>query len=142
MARKLTRPRNTLLAYLFAFPLGILGLHKFYLHQPIWGVTYFFTGGLFVVGWLYDLVTLPDQVALINEKHELNEDVEALLEEEIAELEDELFELQDEIDHLRSNDESGALRKRIADLEAQLRSHNEPPGGAPPETGPTTDRTG
>jgi TM2 domain-containing membrane protein YozV len=138
MARKLTRPRSTLLAYMFAFPLGVLGLHKFYLHQPFLGVAYFFTGGLFLVGWLYDLVTLPDQVALINEKHELQVDVEALLEEEIAELEEELFELQDEIDHLRSNDESAALRKRIADLEDQLRTHNEPPDGATP----TTDKTG
>lgn len=121
-----SRPRNTLLAYAFAFPLGILGLHKFYLHQPVRGVLYFFTGGLFVVGWLYDLVTLPDQVELYNQKHDLKVDVETLLEEEIVDLEDELLEMQDEIERLRSDDRVPALRKRIAELESQLRTHNEP----------------
>ncbi len=113
------------MAYLFAFPLGILGLHKFYLHKPVLGVTYFFTGGLFLVGWLYDLVTLPDQVASCNEKYELKVDVEAILEEEIEELEDELFELRDEIERLRSNDQTPELRQRVRDLENQLRTHNE-----------------
>jgi len=120
------RPRKTWLAYVLAFPLGILGLHKFYLHQPVRGVLYFFTGGLFVVGWLYDLVTLPDQVEWYNEKHDLVDSVEALLEDEIFELEDELDELKAEMQRLHSDSEVAALRKRIAELEDQLRTHNEP----------------
>lgn len=127
---KISRPRRTPIAYMLCFPLGILGLHKFYLMQPVRGVLYFFTGGLFIVGWLYDLVTLPDQVDHCNAKHELKTDVQSMLEEEIQELEDELFELEDEIDRLRANDRPSEqveqLKQRIADLEKQLRTHNEP----------------
>lgn len=114
------RPRNKFVAYLFCFPLGILGLHKFYLHQPLLGVVYFFTGGLLVVGWLYDLVTLPDQVDRYNEKHDLLTDVESMLEEEIEELEDELYALRREIKHLRGNSEVAALKRRVRELEDQL----------------------
>ena len=124
MARP-TSPRKTAIAYILCFPLGILGLHKFYLHRPLLGATYFFTGGLLFVGWLYDLVTLPDQVRLCNEKHDLHADIEELLEEEIDELEDELFEMQKEIERLHSNHEVPKLKRRIAELEAQLRTHNE-----------------
>ena len=125
---KPTTQRNKLVAYALCFPLGILGLHKFYLHQPLRGVLYFFTGGLLIVGWLYDLVTLPGQVDWCNEKHDLKANVQELLEEEIVDLEEELFALQDELDHLRSNDDVLRLKKRVAELENQLRTHNERPG--------------
>ncbi|HIG41822.1 MAG TPA: NINE protein [Gammaproteobacteria bacterium] len=111
------------------FPLGILGLHKFYLRQPLLGVAYFFTGGLFVVGWLYDLVTLPDQVDRCNYKLDMDGDLENLQEEEIEFLEDEIVQLRDEITGLlakQSTDPEVALLKdRIKELEALLRTHNE-----------------
>lgn len=46
--------------------LGIFGVHRFYLGKFITGLIYFFTGGLFLVGYLYDLWTLNDQVSEIN----------------------------------------------------------------------------
>lgn len=119
------KPRSTLIAYMLCFPLGVLGLHKFYLHQPVRGVLYFFTGGLLVVGWLYDLVTLPFQVERYNELYASGYDMQNMLEDEILDLEDELFELQDEIKRLRSNSEVKRLKQRIAELEQQLRMHNE-----------------
>lgn len=125
MARS-SEPRSTLIAYMLCFPLGVLGLHKFYLHQPVRGVLYFFTGGLFVVGWLYDLVTLPVQVAHYNEEYADDPGIQALMEEEILDLEEELLDLQEEIKHLRSDGEAARLRKRIEELESQLRTHNEP----------------
>jgi TM2 domain-containing membrane protein YozV len=41
---------------------GAAGLHRFYLGKPITGLLWFFTGGLFVVGTIYDLVTMARQV--------------------------------------------------------------------------------
>ncbi|XP_062601245.1 uncharacterized protein LOC134262941 [Saccostrea cucullata] len=41
-------------AYLLWFPLGFLGLHHFYLNRPGWGCLYFFTFGLFGLGWIID----------------------------------------------------------------------------------------
>ena len=101
--------RKVWVAYLAAFPLGVLGIHKFYLRQPVLGCIYFFTGGLLVVGWLYDLVTLPGQVDRCNEKLSSVEDLEELLEEEVEDLEDEIIQLQDEIIHLRSNEGSNQM---------------------------------
>ena len=50
---------------LLAF-LGIFGAHRFYLGKWVTGLIYLCTGGLFLVGWLYDLVTLNDQVDDLN----------------------------------------------------------------------------
>ena len=49
-------------AYLLAFPLGFLGIHRFYLGQPLFGFLYALTCGLFVIGWLLDLLRLPRMV--------------------------------------------------------------------------------
>jgi len=57
-----TNQRDTGIAYLLLLFGGVLGLHKFYLNRPGWGVVYIFTGGLFTVGLICDLFTLPAQV--------------------------------------------------------------------------------
>jgi TctA family transporter len=64
-----TNQRDVGIAYLLLLCGGFLGLHKFYLNRPGWGVVYIFTGGLFCVGIVYDLFTLPTQVQRCN--HEL-----------------------------------------------------------------------
>lgn len=43
--------------------LGVFGGHRFYMGKWITGVIYLCTGGLFFVGWLYDLWTLNGQVS-------------------------------------------------------------------------------
>ncbi len=45
---------------------GLFGLHRFYLHKWISGLLYLFTGGLFLVGYLYDLWTLNEQIDELN----------------------------------------------------------------------------
>ena len=123
------RERKVWVAYLTCFPLGVLGLHKFYLRQPLLGVLYFFTGGLLVVGWLYDLVTLSDQVDRCNYKLDMDGDLENLQEEEIEFLEDEIMQLRDDIKELlaeqQQNPEVAVLKDRIKELESMLRTHNE-----------------
>ncbi len=46
--------------------LGIFGIHRFYLGKWITGIIWFFTGGLFLVGYLYDFWTINEQVDQIN----------------------------------------------------------------------------
>ena len=53
-------------AYLLWFPLGILGLHHFYLERTIWGMLYLFTGGLAGIGWIIDSVHLYFLVKNLN----------------------------------------------------------------------------
>jgi TM2 domain-containing membrane protein YozV len=46
--------------------LGVFGVHRMYMGKWISGILYLLTGGLFLIGYLYDLVTLNDQISLIN----------------------------------------------------------------------------
>ncbi|MCJ8345394.1 TM2 domain-containing protein [bacterium] len=41
---------------------GISGIQRFYLGKHITGILWFLTGGLFFMGTIYDLITLPHQV--------------------------------------------------------------------------------
>ena len=45
---------------------GLLGIHRIYMGKIITGVIYMFTGGLFSLGYAYDICTLNDQVEEIN----------------------------------------------------------------------------
>jgi len=38
---------------------GFLGAHRFYYGKPVSGTIYFFTFGLFLIGWLVDLILMP-----------------------------------------------------------------------------------
>ncbi len=42
--------------------LGIFGVHRLYLGKWITAILWFFTGGLFLLGYLYDYWTLNDQI--------------------------------------------------------------------------------
>ena len=59
---------STRLAYLFLIPsfFGMAGLQRFYLGKIGSGIIYFLTGGLLGIGTLYDLITLPEQVRILN----------------------------------------------------------------------------
>jgi TM2 domain-containing membrane protein YozV len=56
------------LLWIFGFtgwraPLGILGIHRFYLRKWFTGLVYLLTGGLVLLGVLYDFWTLNSQVS-------------------------------------------------------------------------------
>lgn len=59
---------SSFIAYLlwFASGFGALGLHRFYLGKPLSGIVYLFTGGIFMLGGIYDFFTLPAQVEEAN----------------------------------------------------------------------------
>lgn len=53
--------RNThsmLVGYLL-WIFGFTGSHRFYFGKPITGTLWFFTGGLFLIGWIIDLFLIP-----------------------------------------------------------------------------------
>jgi TM2 domain-containing membrane protein YozV len=54
------------IAWLLQTFLGVLGLHRFYLGKWVTGIVWLLTGGLFLVGWLYDFWTLNGQIDEIN----------------------------------------------------------------------------
>jgi TM2 domain-containing membrane protein YozV len=46
--------------------LGVFGVHRFYMGKIGTGLIWLLTGGLFLVGWLYDFCTLNQQVDRLN----------------------------------------------------------------------------
>jgi TM2 domain-containing membrane protein YozV len=50
------------IAWLLCFFLGLLGFHRFYQAKFLTGVLYLVSGGLFGIGWIYDLCTLNEQI--------------------------------------------------------------------------------
>ena len=46
--------------------LGYLGIHRFYMGKYLTGILWLLTGGFFVFGWVYDFLTLNDQVDELN----------------------------------------------------------------------------
>ena len=47
---------------------GVFGLHRMYIGKWFSGLLYLVTGGLFLLGWLYDFWTLNDQITVINNR--------------------------------------------------------------------------
>lgn len=54
------------LAWIFLGFLGFFGVHRFYMGKYLTGFLYLISGGLFGIGYLYDLWTLNQQVDEIN----------------------------------------------------------------------------
>lgn len=52
--------------------LGLFGVHRFYLGKWLTGVLWLLTGGLFLVGYLYDYWTLNEQIEAVNTRARQN----------------------------------------------------------------------
>lgn len=59
-------PTDYSLAWILLTYLGIFGVHRMYQGKWISGIVYLLTGGVFILGVLYDFWTLNDQVSLKN----------------------------------------------------------------------------
>jgi len=59
-------PLNYTVAWVLLTFLGVFGVHRFYMGKWVTGLVYLLTGGLFFMGYLYDLWTLNEQVSEAN----------------------------------------------------------------------------
>lgn len=63
-------PYNFDFAWILQTYLGVFGLHRMYLGKWATGFLWLFTGGLFGAGYVYDYLTLNEQVSLANQAAE------------------------------------------------------------------------
>ena len=61
-----TGPTDYTVAWILLTFLGVFGIHRFYLGKWVTGILYLLTGGLLLVGIVYDYWTLNGQVDEIN----------------------------------------------------------------------------
>jgi TM2 domain-containing membrane protein YozV len=66
--RYATGPIDYSIAWLLQTFVGVLGLHRLYMRKWLTALLWLLTGGLFLLGWLYDFWTLNDQVDEINRR--------------------------------------------------------------------------
>ena len=59
-------PLDYTVAWILLTFLGVFGIHRFYQAKWVTGVIYLLTGGIFGLGWLYDLWTLNGQISQRN----------------------------------------------------------------------------
>ncbi|WP_336367681.1 TM2 domain-containing protein [Marinobacter sp. C2H3] len=59
------------LAWILLTFLGVFGIHRMYMGKWITGLLYLLTGGLFLIGVLYDFWTLNDQISQRNAERPL-----------------------------------------------------------------------
>lgn len=64
--RYIPGPIDYNLAWILLVFLGLFGVHRMYMGKWLTGILYLFTGGLFGLGYIYDMWTLNEQITLIN----------------------------------------------------------------------------
>ncbi|MFP5387127.1 MAG: TM2 domain-containing protein, partial [Bacteriovoracia bacterium] len=61
--RYIPGPYDYNIAWLLLTFLGMFGIHRFYLGKWITGIIWFFTGGFFLLGYLYDFLNLNEIIS-------------------------------------------------------------------------------
>lgn len=61
--RFISGPTDYTVAWVLLTFLGVFGVHRFYLGKWLTGILYLVTGGLFLIGVLYDYWTLNEQIS-------------------------------------------------------------------------------
>lgn len=61
-----TGPINYDLAWILLTFFGVFGVHRFYQGKLLTGLLYLFTGGFFLIGYIYDYWTLNEQIDYAN----------------------------------------------------------------------------
>ena len=65
----MTNTHSVPLGYLF-WIFGFMGAHRFYYGKHLTGILWFFTFGLFLIGWIIDLFLIPSMDAECNRKYQ------------------------------------------------------------------------
>ncbi|MFW5876394.1 MAG: NINE protein [Myxococcota bacterium] len=61
-------PKSYTVTWILLTFLGVFGIHRFYMEKWITGILYLVTGGLFLVGIVYDFWTLNSQLDEVNRR--------------------------------------------------------------------------
>lgn len=61
-------PYDYSVAWILLVFLGVFGIHRFYQGKILTGLLYLVTGGCFLIGWLYDMLTLNGQLDELNRR--------------------------------------------------------------------------
>ncbi|MFZ2040244.1 MAG: TM2 domain-containing protein [Desulfobacterales bacterium] len=61
-------PIDYTLAWILLTFLGIFGVHRMYMGKWLSGLLYLLTGGLILIGYVYDYWTLNDQITVLNSR--------------------------------------------------------------------------
>jgi TM2 domain-containing membrane protein YozV len=61
-----TGPFSYNVAWILLTFFGVFGIHRFYMEKWLSGIIYLLTGGLFLIGYIYDFWTLNDQLTILN----------------------------------------------------------------------------
>ena len=64
--RYIPGPIDYNVAWILLVFLGLFGVHRMYMGKWLTGILYLLTGGLFGLGYIYDMWTLNEQITLIN----------------------------------------------------------------------------
>ncbi len=59
-------PVDYTVAWMLLVFLGLFGVHRMYMGKWLTGILYLLTGGIFGLGYIYDLWTINDQITVIN----------------------------------------------------------------------------
>ena len=59
-------PVDYTVAWILLTFLGLLGVHRMYMQKWFTGIIYLLTGGVLGLGYLYDFLTLNNQITIVN----------------------------------------------------------------------------
>lgn len=59
-------PKDYNVTWILLTFLGLFGIHRFYMGKVFTGILYLLTGGLFLIGIIYDYWTLNEQLSEVN----------------------------------------------------------------------------
>ncbi len=62
-------PTHPILIGYLLWGFGFIGVHRFYFGKPLTGILWFFTGGLFLIGWIVDLFLIPAMADSANRRY-------------------------------------------------------------------------
>ena len=60
-------PTDYNIAWILLTFLGVFGIHRFYMGKILTGILYLLTGGVFLLGIVYDFWTMNEQINTVNE---------------------------------------------------------------------------
>jgi TM2 domain-containing membrane protein YozV len=72
-AMPVTNNTHSMIVGYILWVFGFIGSHRFYFGRPVSGTIYFFTLGIFLIGWIIDLFLIPGMDRAADDKYTIGE---------------------------------------------------------------------